>query len=65
MVKNDLEKLISRARGVKMSGKEREAQRRSFAYGNCKIDNDDVTRDLINREAERLAVRDAKRRLKI
>lgn len=58
MGENDLEKLISRARGVKMSCEERETQRRSFAYGNSKIENGHVTRDSINREAERLAISD-------
>lgn len=55
---NDLDELISRARGVKMTSKERETQRRSFAYGNSKIENGHVTRDSINREAERLAAGD-------
>ena len=58
MGENDLQQLISRARGVKMTAKERETQRRSFAYGNSKIENAHVTRDSINREAERLAARD-------
>ena len=31
-----------------------EQQRRSFAYGNSKIENSDITRDIIAREAERL-----------
>ena len=32
-----------------------EEQRRSFAYGNTKIENDDITRETIDREAEALA----------
>lgn len=37
-----------------MSPEEQEAQRRSFAYGNTKIDNDNITRDGIDRAAESL-----------
>ena len=32
----------------------REAQRRSFAFGNCNIENPKVTREIVNEEAERL-----------
>ncbi len=46
--------LLGRARLVKMTSQEREEQRRSFAFGNAKIDNDDVTRESIDREADRL-----------
>lgn len=37
-----------------MTPAEREAQRRSFAYGNTKLANEAVTRELIDRAADRL-----------
>lgn len=33
---------------------EREAQRRSFVYGNTKIDNDNITHAMVDKAAERL-----------
>ncbi len=56
---DDLKALIEKARNVEMSREQREAQRRSFAYGNSKIENDRITRETVNREAESLATRDA------
>ena len=32
-----------------------EAQRRSFVHGNCSIENPDVTRQIVDEEAEKLA----------
>jgi hypothetical protein len=49
-----LEQLIELARGLKMGSGEEEAQRRSFAYGNTKIENDRITRQTVEEEAERL-----------
>jgi len=46
--------LIEKARSVKMSPQDWEEQRRSFAYGNAKIENDRVTREMIDEEAEAL-----------
>ena len=37
-----------------MSAEEKEAQRRSFAYGNTNIENPRVTKEMIDREAEKL-----------
>jgi hypothetical protein len=51
----DLELLVERARTVKMSPKDKEEQRRSFAYGNTKIENPRITREIIDQEAEKLA----------
>jgi hypothetical protein len=51
----DLEYLIERAREVRMSPQEKEEQRRSFAYGNTKIENPRITREMIDQEAEKLA----------
>ena len=43
----ELARLIEAARRHPFSEAEREAQRRSFAYGNAKIENDRVTWEMI------------------
>jgi hypothetical protein len=50
----ELNKLIEMARKVVMTPEQAERQRRSFAYGNTKIENDSITWDTINRAAEDL-----------
>lgn len=50
-----LQKLIDAARERPMSDDEQEAQRRSFAYGNAHIENDRVTREMVDEAAEKLA----------
>ena len=50
----ELTKLLEMARKVEMTPEEAEAQRRSFAYGNTKIENDSITRDRIAKAAESL-----------
>ncbi len=52
---NELEQLIARARGVKMTPEEAEKQRRSFAYGNSKIENERISRKSIDTAAAALA----------
>ncbi len=37
-----------------MSPEEKEAQRRSFAYGNTHLSNPNITRETVDRAAERL-----------
>ncbi|HEY9091476.1 hypothetical protein [Parasphingorhabdus sp.] len=49
-----LEKLIEAARQREMSNAEKEAQRRSFAYGNAHIENDRVTREMVNQAADKI-----------
>lgn len=49
-----LQKLIDASRGASMSDAEKEAQRRSFAYGNAHIENDRVTREMVAEAAEKL-----------
>lgn len=51
---NDLQKLIDAARERPFSREEREAQRRSFAYGNTKIENDRITRQMVNEQDDLL-----------
>jgi len=49
-----LQQLIDAARRRPFSEDEREAQRRSFAYGNTKIENDLITREMIDEADERI-----------
>lgn len=50
-----LEKLLAAARSKEFSPAEREAQRRSFAYGNTHIENSRITRKTVDEQAEALA----------
>lgn len=49
-----LSTLIEMARLMRMSTEDWEEQRRSFAYGNTKIENDRITREIVDQEAEAL-----------
>lgn len=53
-----LQKLIDASRDRAMSETEKEAQRRSFAYGNAHIENDRVTRAMIDEAAEKIGKAD-------
>jgi hypothetical protein len=53
---NHLQKLVEAARGVPFPREEREAQRRSFAYGNTHIENERITREMVDEQAEALKV---------
>jgi hypothetical protein len=55
MSNDDLNKLIEAAKRVKPTPEHREAQRRSFAYGNTAFENDRITRDMVDRQADKLA----------
>jgi hypothetical protein len=50
-----LQRLIDASRGLVMTDAEKEAQRRSFAYGNAHIENVRVTRAMVDEAAEKLA----------
>jgi len=43
MVDDKLAEMLELAKRVEMTSQEQEAQRRSFAYGNTKIENRDIT----------------------
>ena len=43
----ELEELIERSRKIEMTPDQAAAQRRSFAYGNTHIENERITRELI------------------
>ncbi|MGH6822085.1 MAG: hypothetical protein ACRECP_10535 [Methylocella sp.] len=51
---HEMEELLEAAKRVVPSKEQREEQRRSFAYGNTAIENDLITREMIDAEAERL-----------
>ena len=51
---NEMQQLLEAARKIVMTDNDREQQRRSFAYGSAKIENDDVTREMVDKAAERL-----------
>lgn len=50
----DLQELVEAARRVPFAIEEREAQRRSFAYGNTHIENERITREMVDEQAEAL-----------
>jgi len=50
--------LLEQAKTVTMSGAQKEQQRRSFAYGNTKIENSRITREMIDQQAESLKRQD-------
>lgn len=51
---NNLQYLIEKSKGVKMTPAEVERQRRSFAFGNTNIENDRVTRRVVDEQAEKI-----------
>jgi hypothetical protein len=51
---NELEKLLEAAKYRPLTASEKEEQRRSFAYGNANIENDRVTRETVDQQAEEL-----------
>lgn len=57
---NELKKRLEQAKKVRMTKEQAEEQRRSFAYGNSKIENDSITRDIINTEAAKITATNKK-----
>jgi hypothetical protein len=51
---DELEKLLEAARYRPLTRLEQEEQRRSFAYGNANIENERVTRETVDEQAEEL-----------
>ena len=51
----DLKPLHEVAERTTMTPQEKEEQRRSFAFGNTAIENDRITREMIESEADQLA----------
>ena len=52
---DNLKKLLEAAKTAKPTPEHREQQRRSFVYGNTHFENDLITREMVDREAEKLA----------
>ncbi|MSO76710.1 MAG: hypothetical protein EXQ87_07335 [Alphaproteobacteria bacterium] len=52
---NELKTLIDKARQVPVTAEDREAQRRSFAFGNTAFENRLITREMIDEQAEALS----------
>ena len=52
---DELEELIAAARSVQSTPRQREEQRRSFAYGNTRFENERITREMVDRQAAKLA----------
>ena len=50
-----LKKLLEAAKTAKPTPEHREQQRRSFVYGNTHFENQLITREMVDREAEKLA----------
>lgn len=44
----ELRALVERARGIEMTPAELREQRRSFVFGNTKIENDLITREMVS-----------------
>jgi hypothetical protein len=55
----DLDRLIEEARRYQMTPEERESQIRSFAYGNTRLENGEITRDDIERAAKSTPTEDS------
>jgi hypothetical protein len=52
---SDLAKLLTANVTREMTPEQKETQRRSFVYGNTKIENEEITRDTVNKAAEQLS----------
>ena len=49
--------MIEMAKAVKVSEDQREEQRRSFVYGNTAFENERITWDMVNRQADAMPAR--------
>jgi hypothetical protein len=50
-----LKELLEAAKTAEPSPEHREQQRRSFVYGNTAFENELITREMVDREADKLA----------
>jgi hypothetical protein len=53
-VSQEIQRLLDKARQKVFSAADQEAQRRSFAFGNTKFENERITRETVDRAAESL-----------
>ncbi|WP_237353230.1 hypothetical protein [Xanthobacter sp. YC-JY1] len=56
----ELRHLIEAAKRVQTTPEQQENQRRSFAYGNTSFENERITREMVDEQAEKLARQDRK-----
>ncbi len=54
MPDHNLSRLVELAKGVRMNDEQRNEQRNSFVYGNTKIENSDVTYELVEEISRRM-----------
>lgn len=47
------DEMIEHIKGASFSQEDKERQRRSFAYGNAKTENDRVTREMVDKAADK------------
>ena len=52
---NALKALLEAAKSAQPTPEHREQQRRSFAYGNTAFENSQITREMVDQQAEKLA----------
>jgi len=50
----DLERLLEKARRHEMTAEEEREQRRSFVFGNTNIENERITREMVNELDQKL-----------
>lgn len=60
MSNDNLSQLLEIAKKIEMTSQEQEQQRRSFAYGNTKIENQDITEEAIEKAASVIAADDSR-----
>lgn len=54
MGEDEFNELLDAARAARPTPEQREAQRRSFVYGNTRLENELITREMVDRAAESL-----------
>jgi hypothetical protein len=50
---NSLSRLIEMAKALRVTDEQREEQRRSLVYGNTAFENENITREMVDRQAEK------------
>lgn len=61
MSREQLQRLMDKAKTITMTSAQRESQRRSFAFGNANIENERVTRELVDEVASSMANKEKRR----
>jgi len=58
---DSISRLVEMAKSVRMTEAQWEEQRRSFVYGNTAFENEHITREMVDRQAEAMKSRDGER----